>query len=177
MTKLTITTLGLLFFSSLALSQTITGKEMINKVNCSDYSCFNEFITQKGFSEKKIDPQREEIKFYYCYRSDSTFAATSNSKVTGKRNDVFFSNHSGDLFRFSFRTVVKAQYQNLLGELTDLKFKSTKTTDKGDGKIETEYKSDSYTNLIVNVTTSTEVRKSDNESYIFYNIEMWRKQN
>lgn len=172
MTRFIVFTTGLFFLSLTAFSQGVTLQEMINKVECPDYNCFNDFIIKKGFYEKKVDPVGGMVKFQYLYRSDSTYTATSNPKVMARHNDVTFSCIDG-LPRVAILTVVNMQYQNLMDELSSFNFKTTKTTDIGNGSIEVEYKSNSYPKTIVLVTTKNSIRKSDNENFTTYIIEVW----
>lgn len=169
------TFLSLLYFNLLILSsfsQTITVDEMIEISKCKNFTCFNNFISQRGFSLSEIDTSTLDVTTY-TYLSDGFTDTLSNGFVF--RNACQFILEKGIFWDYSvtitFFTIGKKTYQDFLSGLNNHQFKvvDERVLPKQDSgnKVITKYESELY-NDIKNTIKITSSVTPENDNGIFY---------
>ncbi len=148
-------------------AQTVTIKELISKTKCRDFSCFNDLITNRGFSFN-ASGKHDETTSWYRFSSDKAFVATSNPGVTSHNQSIvsFGKNTS-----VGFGTSYKPHYKALMDELAALKFKSSPAIDEGEGSIAVVYSSAVYPKITITLRTIL-ITKPGLGSWTYYDFQV-----
>lgn len=164
------TTLLLFMISFFPILNAQTPKliELIEKTKCQDFSCYNSYITAKGFSYNKFG--KEDWGTYYRYASDEEFVTSSNIDIR-TRNQSIFVLYPNNTVGTGFGTSYKPHYQTFMNELNSLGFKSVETWTEEGGTIATEYISVNYSSIrIVFRTMISKIGESYDKSWIYYDF-------
>ncbi len=163
----------LIFVAMSGFSQTIQLSELITKASCKDFTCYNDFITRKGFSFNKNNTDTGGIT--YIYFSDSEFATTSNPAIIIRDLSVLKIDSAG-VPTVLFGTGEKSHYQSFYDQLAKLGFTQIKTTSKNDkaNTVETLYQSEKYPKT--EVVFSIQAGSSDDSTFTFYSFAVKKTQ-
>lgn len=115
---------GLLFISTLTcISQTVTLEEMLNRLSCESFECFNDFAVAKNFKYTDNSGTTEDTEAY-SFESAKEFTASSNKAVV--MNNLFQCtlNQTTKVRSVCFYTFVEGQYLELLRQMKELEFVS-----------------------------------------------------
>ncbi|WP_337043097.1 hypothetical protein [Emticicia sp. 17c] len=156
-----------LLISNSLFCQTLAIKDLIKKMTCEKFECFNDFVINKGFSFSKSERfslSKKNSGIYYSYISDSNFTATKNKGVTTRNTVTIYFLDDGTT-RISFSTSVSKYYQTFLNEIKSLNYLSTGSAPMTDGVIVT-YSSKTIKDYDITVTTS--VGKLQDMKYNIY---------
>ena len=134
----------LLFFCFKGNCQTVTITDIMDHMSCKDFSCINDFITAKGFSYTKSADKDTHIT--YIYSSDDAVQATSSKELLFKNEFHYTVGNDGKIL-LKFVTVSKPQYQELMKEVTALKFTVVTSSDLPGGMRVMIYGSPAYKNM------------------------------
>lgn len=168
--------LSLILISALSsgYTQTLTLKEMIEQTKCTTFSCFNDFLLQKGFSYKSIDSKCCNGNVY-TYESDIFFDTVGKSKFKTISQFMIQRDEKNKYNFISLLTRGKLTYLKFLEELKANGFKISQEAknDYGFGGMEVYYTSNSYNNIDVRVSVSN-VTTETGDSFTNYFISVVR---
>gem|GEM_PF-3530195 len=167
MKKLIIILTGLTILSLGVFGQTVTIKDLIDRTNCDDYSCFNNFITTKGFSY--FESEDSETGRTYFYTSNKKFPASSTPEISTPNIAILTLSDTGSPI-CGFRTSVVEHYNVMIAQLKSMGFISMFVLDIEDGVSET-YKFPSYPKLSVRIETN---RIGDGKQWTSYYIGIYK---
>lgn len=144
-------TLCLLVLPISLFGQTISLTDLLNKIQCDEFTCVNDYFTKKGFrydeSRTKITPETKK----YSWEAEKPFS----SSATGARkmpNMVHFMLFGPGAKSLSFATLNKAHYDTLVAQTLRLNFRPE--ADQTGSKDKSTYTSLQYPKLRVSLTVS-----------------------
>lgn len=146
-----------------AYSQTVSVQYLLDKSKCKDFTCYNDFITQEGFSYFKSD--KGEGGNWYLYLSDEKFPTSSTPTVSTSNTSIITFNTDGSVTT-GFRIAIVQQYNLIIGRLKELGFVSVSIKDV-DNAVVVEYQSETYPGASIAVQTD---KIGDSETWISYDI-------
>ncbi len=144
MKKLTILIFSILAIATNAFTQAITLQTLIDKSECSDSSCFSEFIMGKGYTYDRSYGKVGNKS--YGYMSQKRY--TANDKLLIPNYASFAIRKDGSK-TLGYTTYEKSQYKILLTELSILKFEAGPSQNEENGTIAITYKSSQYPKIII----------------------------
>ena len=108
-----------------SFGQKISFSELLEKSNCKSFECFNDFITDKGFSF--YGAEESEGTTMYIFTSDIEFSSTTEPNLVTKNICLIGFNESNCQVA-GLRTVVKPYYEELLKQIKSNGFFYSNTT-------------------------------------------------
>ena len=167
MTKAILTLALILMTVFNASSQTVTIQELLDKSKCKDFTCYNDFIIQKGFSYFKSDT--ETGGKWYLYLSDKKSPTSSTPSVSTSNTSIITFNSDGSTTA-GFRTAIIEQYRSIMTQIKTLGFTaaSTKNIDNG---VVVKYTSVKYPKVQIAVQTD---KIGDSSTWTSYDISINR---
>nr|WP_295926593.1 hypothetical protein [uncultured Dyadobacter sp.] len=130
--------------------QKVSITELMDKSYCKEFMCYQNFITEKGFSFMNYTDG--ETGKYYTYQSD-LFTAKENGVSLKNISTVGFLK-TGSVTS-GIRKSDKAYWKVLMDELQSKKFKSRSTDNEDGDTVRVWYRSPSFTNFEILITIET----------------------
>lgn len=155
----------ILLFCNHAEAQHLTADDFIRQCECRNFDCFNDFITNRGFSFDHVE--NEEKQKSYMFFSDE-FIEGSNVRT---KDVVLFTIADGIFISAGIRTADKRFYQRLINEFKKMGFVVTMTNDTTN-RVNISYRSAQFKNIIVNLTIDKAVK--NDLSWTSYYIAVFR---
>ena len=149
-------------------AQVLKATEMIAKSKCQTFECYNNFITDKGFSFKKSTTESNGVT-YYLFVSDKQFHADNNTKVSASNNSTIgFKSADAKYRSVGIRTVSKSYYKQLLSDFKKLGYTELMTTPAPNNGVSTTYSATGKYPYLLYVLVET--LEYDGEKYTSYNF-------
>jgi hypothetical protein len=151
-------------------AQTLTADEMISKTSCTSFDCFNEFVTNKGFSfNKYVDAESGNM---YMFFSDRKFLDVSGTVRTNNSAIINFQKNN-KYINLGFRTANKNQYIKLLLGFQIKGFREENTVQTDSSRVIVNYTSAKFPDI--SLTIFYDRAKKGELEWTSYNFDVLRK--
>ncbi len=141
--------------ASPAISQVLSADEMLEKLNCTDFQCFNGFIVSKGFTYNSS--QKDKMWSWYLFETDNFVNQATETTRTKNIAGIGFVDSSSTFV--SFATANKAYYLELLKQFKAKGFVYEKA-DNSNGVVE-QYKSQTDPNISLVISYNRRTQHKD----------------
>lgn len=159
-----------ILYCTTSWGQLLHVKELIDHVDCENFSCYNQFVTNRGFSLVAVDKLDNTIPFYR-FESDRRLVATSNTVITTKNQSILM-NVGGAWATIGFGTSFKPHYISFLEEMQKLGFSEIKTIMEPNQIARIDYSSPRFPKIKITCRIQTATKGS--ESWTYYDLQVSR---
>ena len=131
--------LSLLTAAQHAFAQYLTANEMIAKIDCKTFNCFNDFIIAKHFSYSSTHKNESFGTLYLFLCDDYETSGDQSIKIPNTAIISLDKSRTG----VGFRTASKSYYTKLLNEFKEKGYRALSTHPSGQS-VDTDYESDRF---------------------------------